>query len=111
MQARRSILSSSPNHGSRSGRNGSRKTGPVKSSSTFHTSGSSPTEKPVFDFAVRDEGTIWLFTPLTPAAFEFLSECIQNDAQCFGPSLAVEHRFVYELLIGLREHGLRAVRE
>jgi hypothetical protein len=98
------------NHGSRNGRNGSRKTGPVKSSSTFHTSGSSPTERPVFDFAVRDEGTIWLFTPQTPAALQFLSEHIQEGAQYFGDSLAVEHRFVYELLIGLREHGRRAVR-
>jgi hypothetical protein len=82
----------------------------VKSSSTFHTSGSSPTEKPVFDFAVRDEGTIWLFTPQTAAAFDFLSEHIQEDAQYFGDSLAVEHRYVYDLLVGLREHGLKAVR-
>ena len=82
----------------------------MKSSSTFHTSGSSPTEKPVFDFAVRDEGTIWLFTPQTAAAFDFLSEHIQEDAQYFGDSLAVEHRYVYDLLVGLREHGLKAVR-
>ena len=62
------------------------------------------------DFLVRDEGSIWLFTPLTPAASQFLSEHIQEDAQYFGDSLAVEHRFVYDLLIGLREHGLKAVR-
>jgi hypothetical protein len=64
-----------------------------------------------FDFAVRDEGTIWLFTPQTAAAFDFLTDHIQPDAIYFGPSLIVEHRFVYDLLIGLREHGLRAVRE
>jgi hypothetical protein len=63
------------------------------------------------DFIVRDEGTIWLFTPLTPAAFEFLADHIQSDAHYFGQSLAVEHRFVYDLLIGLREHGLKAVRQ
>jgi hypothetical protein len=77
---------------------------------SFVASGSSPTENPVFDFAVRDEGTIWLFTPQTAAAFDFLSEHIQEDAQYFGPSLAVEHRYVYDLLIGLREHGLKAAR-
>jgi len=92
-------------------RNGfSEKGEPVKSSSAFHTSSSSPTENRVFDFSVRDEGTTWLFTPLTPAALQFLSEHIQEDAQYFGDSLAVEHRYVYDLLIGLREHGLRAVR-
>jgi hypothetical protein len=62
------------------------------------------------DFIVRDEGTICLFTPLTPTALQFLSEHIQGDAQYFGDSLAVEHRFVYDLLIGLREHGLKAAR-
>lgn len=82
----------------------------MKSSDAFHTSGSSPTEKLVFDFVVRDEGNIWLFTPLTPAALQFLSEHIQEDAQYFGDSLAVEHRYVYDLLIGVRELGLKAVR-
>ncbi len=62
------------------------------------------------DFVVRDEGTIWLFTPLTPAALRFLSEHIQDDAQYFGDSLAVEHRYVEGLLHGLQEHGLMAVR-
>ena len=62
------------------------------------------------DFVVRDEGTIWLFTPLTPAALQFLSEHIQDDAQYFGDSLVVEHRHVEDLLLGLSEHGLEAVR-
>jgi hypothetical protein len=61
------------------------------------------------DFVVRDEGTIWLFTPLTPAALRFLSEHIQDDAQYFGDSLAVDHRCVEGLLDGLQEHGLMAV--
>ena len=63
-----------------------------------------------FDFVVRDEGTIWLFTPLTPSALQFLSEHIQDDAQYFGDSLIVEHRYVEDLLLGLSEHGLEAVR-
>jgi hypothetical protein len=62
------------------------------------------------DFLVRDEGSIWLFTPLSPAALEFLSEHIQADVQYFGDSLAVEHRFVYDLLVGLGGHDLKAVR-
>lgn len=62
------------------------------------------------DFLVRDEGTIWLFTPLTPAARQFLSEHIQGDAQYFGDSLAVEHRYVSDLIVGLREHDLKVIR-
>jgi hypothetical protein len=41
---------------------------------------------------------------------EFLSEHIQDDAQYFGDSLAVEHGYVQGLLNGLQEHGLKAVR-
>ena len=78
---------------------------------SFVASGSSPTEEPVFDFVIRDERTIWIFSPQTPAALQFLSKHIREDAQYFGNSLMVEHRYVYDLLIGLREHGLRAVRE
>ena len=62
------------------------------------------------DFVVRDEGTIWLFTPLTPAALQFLSDHIQEGAQYFGDSLIVEHRYVEDLLLGLSEHGLETVR-
>jgi hypothetical protein len=62
------------------------------------------------DFLLRDGGTIWLFTPLTPAALEFLSEHIQDDAQYFGDSLVVKHRYVSDLIVGLREHDLKAVR-
>jgi hypothetical protein len=62
------------------------------------------------DFLVRDEGTIWLFTPLTPAALQFLSEHIQGDAQYFGDSLAVEHRYVSDLIVGLRERDLKVIR-
>jgi hypothetical protein len=61
---------------------------------------------PSVDFLLRDEGTIWLFTPLTPAALQFLSEHIQGDPQYFGDSLAVEHRYVSDLIVGLREHDL-----
>ncbi len=62
------------------------------------------------DFIVRDEGTIWLFTPLTPAAQQFLSKHIQRDAQYIGDSLVVEHGCVEGLLRGLQEYGLKAVR-
>lgn len=61
------------------------------------------------DFIVRDEGTVWLFTPLTPAALQFLSEHTQEDARYFGDSLVVEHRCVEGFLHGLQDRGLKAV--
>jgi hypothetical protein len=73
------------------------------------TSGTSPT-RPV-DFSVRCEGSLYLFTPLSPAASDFLSEFIQDEAIYWGPSLVVEHRFAGDLLMDLREHNLSAVRQ
>jgi hypothetical protein len=66
--------------------------------------------RPSIDFVVRDEGTIWLFTPLTPAALQFLSEQMLEDSQYHGDSLAVERRCIVGFLHGLQEHGLKAVR-
>jgi hypothetical protein len=86
---------------------GAHKEHPLNSATEIHPE---PKHAGRFDFLVHDEGPIWLFAPQTPAAFEFLSKHIQEDAQYFGPSLAVEHRFVYDLLVGLREHGLKAGR-
>jgi hypothetical protein len=104
----RGIISSSKTHGSsHQKKNGASLEAPVNSANLTRQE---VQEVSRFDFEVRDEGSIWLFTPVSPSAFDFLSEHIQPGAQYFGDSLAVEHRFVYDLLIGLREHGLRAVR-
>ena len=62
------------------------------------------------DFSVHPEGSIWLFSPQTVAAFQFLEDHIPDDAMYFGTSLGVEHRYAEGLLIGLHEHGLSAVR-
>jgi hypothetical protein len=62
------------------------------------------------DFVVRPEGSIWLFTPQSPNALSFLAEFISEDAIYWGPSLVCEHRYVYDLLVGLRHHGLTTER-
>ena len=81
--------------------------GPAVSSGS--SPGPEPTSKP--DFLVRSEGTIWLFTPQTPAAFDFLENHISPESTYWGLALVVEHRYVKGLLCGLIEHDLKAVRE
>src|SRR5882762_8416537 len=99
MTARRSILSSSSNHGSRNGRNGleSRPGVILKSKTT------SP------DFSIEGEGcfcTVYLLRPLTPAAFEWIEQHIPEDAQRLGNAIAVEHRYIGPIAEGILADGL-----
>jgi hypothetical protein len=58
------------------------------------------------DVRVRNEGTVFLFTPLTPAAKQWIAENVQPDAQWFGNALVVECRYAAEIAAGMREAGL-----
>jgi hypothetical protein len=58
------------------------------------------------DVLVRNQGSIYLFQPLTPRAKEWIYANVQPNAQWFGASLAVEHRYAADLAAGMREAGL-----
>jgi hypothetical protein len=62
--------------------------------------------KVLADVLVRNEGSIFLFTPTTPAAREWISENVQPNTQWFGASLVVEHRYAADLAVGMRADGL-----
>jgi len=57
------------------------------------------------DVQFRNEGSIWLATPLTDAAREWIAEHIE-DATYFGPSLVIEHRYVPDIVQGMANDGL-----
>lgn len=61
---------------------------------------------PAYDFEVRNEGTIFLFTPLTQAAKDWIAENIPDDATYFGPALVVEHRYAADIAQGMLAAGL-----
>ena len=58
------------------------------------------------DVLVANEGTVFLFNPLTPRAKEWIEEHVQPDAQWFGTTLVVEHRYAWGLAQGMKEAGL-----
>lgn len=72
----------------------------------------SPEKKPVAsrnvnpDVLVANEGTIFLFNPLTARAQEWIEENVQPDAQWFGTTLVVEHRYAWGLAAAMRDFGL-----
>ena len=58
------------------------------------------------DVLVRNEGTIFLFQPLTSAATQWIDQNVQPNAQWFAKALVVEHRYADELALAMREAGL-----
>jgi hypothetical protein len=58
------------------------------------------------DVLVRNEGTIFLFYPLTPQAKEWIDEHVQSDTQWFGDALVVEHRYAWGLAQVMKDDGL-----
>jgi hypothetical protein len=58
------------------------------------------------DVLVRNEGSIFLFQPLTSRAKRWIAENVQPDTQWFGDALVVEHRYAVELAAAMRHAGL-----
>jgi len=58
------------------------------------------------DVLVQNEGTVFLFCPLTSLGKEWIDEHVQADALWFGHALVVEHRFAWGLAQGMKGAGL-----
>ena len=58
------------------------------------------------DVLVRNEGTVFLFCPLTPRAKEWIDAHVRSDAHWFGNALVVEHRYAWGLAQVMKDEGL-----
>ena len=58
------------------------------------------------DFVVRGGGSVYLLCPLTDEARDWTKENIPEDAQTLGPNIAVEHRYIEDIVEGIRADGL-----
>ena len=58
------------------------------------------------DFNVIGEGSVFLLYPVTSEAKDWVRDNIAADALYFGPSVAVEHRFISDIVDGIRADGL-----
>ena len=78
------------------------------SSDASQTSGSSPTHSGKIppDCLVENHGSIFLFRINSPAAYAWVSENVQDDAQFLGDALVVEHRYARDLAAGMQADGL-----
>lgn len=60
----------------------------------------------VVDCEVSNHGSIFTFLPITQAAKDWLAEFVSGECTWFGPALAVEHRYAYNLAEGMKADGL-----
>jgi hypothetical protein len=55
--------------------------------------------------------SVYLITPLTPECGDWLKDNVSEDAMYLGLPLAVEHRYVENLILGLQEQGFKCGRD
>lgn len=59
------------------------------------------------DVLVRNEGTVFVFCPLTSAAKDWVDDNVESEAyQWFGNALVVGHGFAWGLAQGMKDAGL-----
>jgi hypothetical protein len=58
------------------------------------------------DLLVRDEGSIYLLVPVTPAGQEWVDENLPADAPTWGTAIAIEHRYIADIVNGAIADGL-----
>lgn len=58
------------------------------------------------DFELTDHGSVSLLRPITDEAREWIDENIGDDAQWLGRGLAIEHRYVGDIVEGILNDGL-----
>lgn len=75
---------------------------------TYVKSGNSPTRPGVPDFIAENHSSIFLLTPLTPAARAWVNEHIGSDNgfQPYWPTVVIEHRYVADIVRGIQNDGL-----
>ena len=58
------------------------------------------------DFAIQNHGSIYLLEPKTPEADEWVEEHLPDNAMWMGHSVAVEHRYIGNIIDGIQGDGL-----
>jgi hypothetical protein len=70
----------------------------------FQTGGTSPPSRP--DLLVRGEGTIYLLFATSPCGEAWIDEHLPEDAIEFIGGIAIEHRFIGDIVRGAIADGL-----
>jgi hypothetical protein len=77
----------------------------MSSHDSFAASGSSPTEVGP-DFFCENHGSIFLLRPVSPSAFSWIEEHLPPDRITLGNAVAVDHRCIWAIVVGIQDDGL-----
>jgi hypothetical protein len=69
---------------------------------SFAASGSSPTP----DFLCENHGSIFLLRPVSPASFDWIESHLPSDRTTLGNAVAVDHRCIWAILVGIQNDGM-----
>jgi hypothetical protein len=58
------------------------------------------------DLVVSGGGTLYILTPVTDAGREWIDSNVDPDAQRWGDGIAVEHRYIGDIVAGAQGDGL-----
>jgi len=61
---------------------------------------------PEHDFELQDEGTIWIFDPISNAAKQWCYAKLPEDAPRWGKGYVVEHRYIEDIVNGAKRDKL-----
>lgn len=59
----------------------------------------------ISDYSVENHGSLFLIRANSTSAYQHLSEHVSDEAQWLGTALAVEPRYIVNLVEGLRAEG------
>lgn len=66
--------------------------------------------QPEHDFAINNQGTIVILTPVSPAGEVWADSHLPEDKIVYGGGVAIEHRCIDNILDGIAEAGLKVSR-
>jgi len=58
------------------------------------------------DFHVINGGSVFLLHPITREAQDWADKNIQPDAQRYGSAIVIEHRYIVDIIDGIKADGL-----
>ena len=59
------------------------------------------------DLDVQGSGSVYLLRPVSPCGASWMAEHIPSDAMRFAWAIVVEHRYIYDIVVGALADGLR----
>jgi len=62
------------------------------------------------DFMIHGGGTVYVLHPVSQKGERWIANHLQEDAQRLGNAVAIEHRYVRDIVLAIQDSGLQISR-